>query len=437
MEFRDIGRAIRRNIVLLLVVIAAALGAATAYSLIVPPTYEATTRVLYSVSSTGGMSDIVAGNAYLTQRIQALVPLAETPLILQPPIDELGLDATSDEIAQFVTVAVEGVGTTVSVIAQSTNPQAAVDLSGAVADSFSAQVTQFETDAVSTTTLRADVVQPPLLPTSPATPNLLLNLGIGLAVGLVVAAALVAIRTATDPRIRDARDIVTATDGLPVLGGIPSSRKPRLDMLSAPASTAAEAYRKLRTQLAHRIDSTPGVSVLVTSPAVHEGKSTVAINLALALAESGEQVTLIDADLRGSTLAERLDLRSTPGFADVVRGTVPVDDAMQSWGTTGIRVLVAGGIAHNASELLGSPVTQNLIGSLATRGGVVVLDAPAALPYADAAVLADSARVVLVVARRGRTRKRDLARTIAAVSAADSTIAGVVLTEAPRDALDG
>ena len=198
-------------------------------------------------------------------------------------------------------------------VAGSSDPQSAVDLSTAVAASFSDQVTQLESNpAVTTTTITANVVQPAVAPTSPTTPNWPLNIAIGLAVGLVVAAGAVALRTATDPRVRDAADVATAVGGLTVAGAVPPSRRPRLDMLTAPSSPTAEAYRKLRSNVRHRIEGLPAVSLLVTSPAAGEGKTTVALNLALALAESGESVTVVDADLRGSRLADRLGLRAIP-----------------------------------------------------------------------------------------------------------------------------
>ena len=430
-EFRDIGRAVRRNLVLIFVILALSVGAAVAYSLIVRPTYEATTRVLFSVQSSGGIAEVVAGNQYLMQRVQTLVPLAETPLILQPVIDELGLETTSDELAPFVTVTVEGVGTTLSVVAGSSDPQSAVDLSTAVAASFSDQVTQLEANpAVTTTTITANVVQPAVAPTSPTTPNWPLNIAIGLAVGLVVAAGAVALRTATDPRVRDAADVATAVGGLTVVGAVPPSRRPRLDMLTAPSSPTAEAYRKLRSNVRHRIEGLPAVSLLVTSPAAGEGKTTVALNLALALAESGESVTVVDADLRGSRLADRLGLRASPGFADVLKGGATVADVIQPWGESGVRVLVAGPPTPNASELLGSPTVDSVLGSLSTRGGIVIVDSPAALPFADATVLGGKTSVVLIVARRGRTRKRSLSATHEALAAVGATVIGAALMNA-------
>lgn len=436
MEFRDIGRAIRRNIVLIALVLLLAIGAAVGYSALVTPTYQATTKVLFSVESSGGISDVVAGNTYLTQRIQTLVPLSGTPLILDPVIDELGLDATSAELAGSVEVAVEGVGTTVSIVAESSDPQSAVDLSTAVAESFISQVTQIDSGSggsASTTTLRADVVQPAILPTVPSSPNWPLNIGIALAVGLVIAAAAVALRTATDPRVRDSNDVAAALGGLPTLGSVPRSRKPRLDMVSNPTGTVADAYRKLRTNAVHRFEGVPAASLLVASPSAGDGTTTVAVNLSVALAEAGEQVTLVDADLRHSRLADRLGLNGAPGLAEVLRGDVPLQDAVQTWSATGIRVLTAGAPTAQASELLGSPALNNVLTGLYTRGGIIVIDSPPALPYADAVVLADKARLVLLVARRGRTRKRALAQAHKALSAVGSVVIGATLTGGGSD----
>ena len=114
----------------------------------------------------------------------------------------------------------------------------------------------------------------------------------------------------------------------------------------------------------------------------------------------------------------------------MLKGGATVAEVIQPWGESGVRVLVAGPPTPNASELLGSPTVDSVLGSLSTRGGIVIVDSPAALPFADATVLGGKTSVVLIVARRGRTRKRSLSATHEALAAVGATVIGAALMNA-------
>ncbi len=171
----------------------------------------------------------------------------------------------------------------------------------------------------------------------------------------------------------------------------------------------------------------------MTSSVPSEGKTSTACNLAIALAQAGENVVLIDADLRRPTIADVFTLSSGVGLTSVLLGDVPIDDALQPWrDDLPLRVLTAGPIPPNPAELIGSTRMKALITHLADRGATVVLDSPPLLPVTDAALLARASDGALVVTRAASTHTEQLAAASEALRIAGATVLGVVLNRVPR-----
>jgi capsular exopolysaccharide synthesis family protein len=168
----------------------------------------------------------------------------------------------------------------------------------------------------------------------------------------------------------------------------------------------------------------------VTSPGEGDGKSTTAANLAVALAESGQQVVLIDADMRRAGLAPLLGLEGAVGLSNVVIGQVEVDEALQTWRKL-LTVLPAGTLPPNPSELLGSQSMADLLDLLMTRFDMIVLDAPPALPVTDAVVLSTLVDGLVVVVRSGRTSRPVLSELRRRLETVQAHVLGLVLNAAP------
>jgi capsular exopolysaccharide synthesis family protein len=239
-----------------------------------------------------------------------------------------------------------------------------------------------------------------------------------------------------DRRLRSSEE-VEKEFGVSVIGMIPYSPSMRqaggqalqLAVTESPTSGSAitaEGFRKLRTNLAYMdVDHPPRV-IVVTSPKQSDGKSTVAANLAAAIAIGGQPVTLIDGDLRRPTVAGSLALVDGAGLTDVLVGRVKPADVIQDHpDVPGLRVLASGAIPPNPSELLGSNAMRTLIHELAADA-MVIIDAPPLLPVTDAAVLTRSADGALVVISHAGTLDTELAASLSHISAVHGRTLGIV-----------
>jgi polysaccharide biosynthesis transport protein len=171
--------------------------------------------------------------------------------------------------------------------------------------------------------------------------------------------------------------------------------------------------------------------MVVTSAMPGEGKSTVAMNLALALAEVSDRVLLVDADLRRPTVADRLELEGAAGLSTVLIGRADVEDVVQEWGPHGLDVLTSGAIPPNPAELLASPAMRELAERLAARYEVIVWDAPPVLPVTDTLLLARHADGVILLTNARTTRRAQVAEALESLKRAETRILGVVLNMLP------
>ncbi len=282
------------------------------------------------------------------------------------------------------------------------------------------------------------VIKPATAPVAPSAPNTKLNLLIGLVAGLTVGVGAALLRTTLDSRIRGEADLRQVTDA-PILGGISfdndATRKPLLTQ-AAPQSPRAESFRQLRTNLQFANVSGHAKSVLVTSSVPGEGKSTTATNLAIALAQAGQTVCLIDADLRRPMVNEYLGLERNAGLTTALVGAGDLNELLQPWGDENLFVLASGQIPPNPSELLGSTEMKQLLERLEQAFDTVVIDAPPLLPVTDAAVLSQHVGGVLLVVGAQKLRHHDLEKSLNALDMVGSNILGVVLNRLPAKGPD-
>lgn len=306
----------------------------------------------------------------------------------------------------------------------------------------------------------ARVIDRALVPERPVSPKPMVNLTLGLAVGLILGMGAALLRRSLDNKVRTREDAVEVTGGMPVLATIPRIRssaqraaaaagkngkgrvvrvspeeliEQRLIVQREPHSAVAEAYRTLRTNIAFTsLDSAPRVLV-VTSAMPGDGKSTSSSNLAFTLAQQGSRTLLVDADLRRGLLHRLFDLPQSPGLTNVLVGQMPLEESVQRVPLTGasgtLDLLSAGVFPPNPADLLGSPRMRALLEEMRTRYDAVVIDAPPVGLVTDAAVLGSAADATILVARAGITEKDALQSAATQLHHVRARVGGVILND--------
>lgn len=412
-------------------------------------TFSSTRPAVYAADATGfvgtGQSKNPAlgtvNDSFARSRATSYVDIAKSRATASQVIDDLNLKTTPSALVRQIEVAQPPDTVLLKVTADASTPQNAQRLANAWVRALAEQVHEIESPRtpvgkVPDGTPRVIPVESAELPISPVSPNIPRDTAIGLAVGLLLALAYSVARSNVDRRLRHAEDI-TERFQVPVVGEIPTSGAlksttedgvGRVD--TDPA--AGEAFRKLRTNLMYiDVDDPPRVLV-VTSPKVGDGKSTIAAHIATTLETTGQRVVLVDADLRRPTLAKRFGADDAVGLTTVLVGQVAVEEALlEAPNQPGLHLLTAGPLPPNPSELLGSKAWKTLVGKLSSDAYVVV-DAPPLLPVTDAAILSRSADGTFVVVASGHTIDIDLDSAFDALKSVGARTLGVVLNRVKR-----
>ncbi|WOQ69215.1 polysaccharide biosynthesis tyrosine autokinase [Microbacterium limosum] len=434
MELSDYIRILRKNWLVIVALTLVGIGSAAAYSLTREPQYEATSQVFVSSQAGSTVAELQQGNTFTQARVTTYVNLVTTPIILNPVISDLGLENISaNGLAEKVSASSPLNTTIISITVTDPSAAEAARLANAVAASLTEQVEDLETLPDSDASpIKLTLVKDADAPFVPVSPNVPLNLALGALVGLALGVGFAVLRTVLDTRIRSTRDVEAITER-PIIGAIPFDPRAKerpIILKEDPTNPRSEAFRALRTNLQF-LDMDGGHSFVITSSMPSEGKSTTAVNLAIALADAGKRVVLVDADLRKPKVHEYLGVEGGVGLTDVLIGRVHLTDVLQQWGSRSLYVLPAGKIPPNPSELLGSAQMHALLEAFSRDVDVVILDAPPLLPVTDAAVLAKRTSGAIVVVAAGDTSRHQLEGAIDALETVDAKVAGIVLTMVP------
>jgi capsular exopolysaccharide synthesis family protein len=188
----------------------------------------------------------------------------------------------------------------------------------------------------------------------------------------------------------------------------------------------------LRTNLQFAAVDRPLRTLLITSPAPTEGKSLTAANLAVAQAQAGRRVILVDTDLHRPRLHRLFKLRNNAGVTTALLAEHPaLDDLLQEASVPGLRVLTSGPLPPNPAELLGSARMKELLVELTAVADTVVLDSPPATAFSDAAILSTQSDGVLLVLDSGHTRREIARRSLEALGRVNARVVGVLLNRMP------
>jgi capsular exopolysaccharide synthesis family protein len=439
-ELSDYIRILRKSWILIVALALVGVAGAASLSLLQTPQYSATSKVFVSTSSSGSVTELAQGNTFTVQRVNTYSDLATTPIVLLPVIAQLELETNEGALSKAISVAAPLNTSIIEITVVNDDPVLAADIANATAESLTDVVDRIETPATedATSAVKLTLVQQATVPGAPVSPNVSLNIALGVLVGLAVGVGLAVLRQVLDTRIRNERDIELVTDAA-IIGGIVFDSKAAsrpLIVQDDPRSPRAESFRTLRTNLQFLDVGQGGRSFIVTSSIQSEGKTTTTANLAIALADSGVRVLLVDADLRRPKVAKYMGLEGSVGLTDVLIGRVPLTDVVQEWGRGRLSVLPAGTVPPNPSELLGSAAMGRLITELRSKFDVVLFDSPPLLPVTDAAILSRFVGGVILVVAAGRANRHHVGGAVSALENVGSKVSGIVLTMLPTKGPD-
>ncbi|HLV36412.1 MAG TPA: CpsD/CapB family tyrosine-protein kinase [Spirillospora sp.] len=212
----------------------------------------------------------------------------------------------------------------------------------------------------------------------------------------------------------------------------------KLITLIEPRSAAAEAYRALRTNLMFSSIEKPISTLLVSSPAESEGKSTVLANLAVTFAQGGHKTILVDCDLRKPAQHDIWGIPNERGLTTMMlEATALSTPPLVDVGVENLQVLPSGPLPQVPADILGSQRMTEIIGVLKARASYVLFDSPPVLAVTDAALLSAKLDGVLLVVRAGHTRREHAVRAKEALERVHARIIGAVLSNAPRENATG
>ncbi len=445
MTLHDYMAILRRSWPVILVATIVGTLIALGLSLAMTPVYQATSQLFVSVKSAGAAGDAYSGGLFVQQRVKSYVDVVDTPAVLDPVIAELGLDKTYTGLASQVSATTPPNTVLLNVSATDTSPVQAAKIANAVAASYANEIARLEGAKTTADGLprlggnqngnqipvQATVIKPAEVPTAAISPRTQLNVLLGALLGLLVGVGIAVLRFTLDTSVKSSEELEQAADSttLGVVTFDPDAKSNPLVTLRG--TPRAEAFRSIRTNLQYVDVDNPPRTVVITSSLPSEGKSTTACNLAIAVAQAGSKVLLLEADLRRPKVAEYLGVDGSRGLTDVLIGQATLDNTIIHWQRGLLDFLPAGAIPPNPSELLASHQMADLLAELAKRYDLVILDAPPLLPVTDAAILSTAADGAILVARHGTIKREQVADSADALRQVNARIFGTVLNFAP------
>ncbi|MDV3354451.1 polysaccharide biosynthesis tyrosine autokinase [Dietzia sp. IN118] len=433
MDLRDLLSVLRARWIV--IVAATLIGGllALGMSLLTPPSYQA--KVQFYVTVAGGDSAAAAyqGSLGAQQRVQSYAALVKSTDITQQVVDAAGADLTPTQVAGETTATADAKTVLLNVAVSNSDPQRALQLAQGFGEVLPEAINRLETpDGGGPALAKLTVVNPPALPTSPIAPKTEQNVAIGLVLGLLAGIGIALLINAFDRRVKSAEQLESIADK-PVVGSIPFRKAEdkengaeHIVPFREGHSPAAESFRRLRTNLQFlNVDNPPRVFVLTSSVAT-EGKSETAINLSLALAESGNRVLLIEADLRRPLVVSYMSMPDKVGLTNILSGQAEFADVVQETRHDGVDLLACGPLPPNPSELLASDMARHLIDELRSKYDYVIIDSPPLLPVTDGALLARITDGALLVVRSHRTTADQVAQAVDNLAKADASLLGIV-----------
>ncbi len=417
-------------VIALLLVLGPLIG--TVVALQSPVHYRATAAVLISGNHIGSIDDLGTASQLAVNVAPSFAALVTSPAVLSPAITELGLHSSPAQLASSVRVTVPLFSSTATISVTATGRAAAAALANAVADQFALLVPKLSPTIENLPAFKATKIEPAYAPASDTGLRAAAGLAIGLMAALAVCWAVVA-AYARNPVV-DRREVAARATTVPVLGTVlaagrraAAGSRATAGSRAAVGETESERDRSVLTTLAAVAPAVQCLMVVSSRPG--DGRTRIAVNMAVSGAQSSRTVLLVDADLQEPSVARLLDLDESAGLQGILAGTSSFADVSQPVGSHGLHVITAGVSTTTGAGnlLLASAAMSRFLATVRGRYDLVVIDTPAMSTSSDSLGLAAHVDGIVVVVDARRTRQRMLTTMLRRLTLAGGSVVGVVL----------
>lgn len=405
------------------------------YGLMQVPKYRSTATLYFALPQGTSASDLYQGSAYTQSQMLSFAQLTTSSTVLEPVIDELNLEEPPRRLARSIEVSIPQDTVTLRVTAVAESAGEAADLANSVAKQLILVIQDVAPKTPEgASTITAHVIDHAVPPAFQFTPDKTRDALLGGFIGGLVGLAAVLLIGLLDTRLRT-REVLAQAGGEPVLGVISKSAllaTGGIAVAREPSGETAEEFRRVGSALTYaNVKSRAGV-LLFTSATPAEGKSTIALNLAMTLAALQHSVLFVDADLRQPSAQEVSGVDGSTGLSTLL---LDEDESMEGGVAkhrvrdTTLHMLPSGELPADPGRLLTSDRMAQLIETASAKYEFVVLDSPPTLSVADAGLLAPLVDgVVLVV--DARTKRATLTESMRLLESSGAQILGTVLNRA-------
>ena len=454
MDFDELLRLVRRRLALILILGTFGLSFSVYQTSKITPLFDATATIFVSTppsvndvgqSSGNKLGELATGSNFTQARVKSYATIVNNASTLEPVIAELDLPYGVQELATQVSATTPSDTVLMYVKAVNKDPELAAKIANSVAQNFSETVLNIELNSSLDLTqlIKLSVVRNAEPNFVPISPRKNFNYFLGLFAGLMLALLISLFLKFLDKSIKSEKDL----GATPLFGVIAFDSTAATNPLVSQLGTYAirtEAFRLLRTNVLHTLDTKDRNCLAVSSCFSGEGKTTTTLNLGLTIAKAGFSVVIVEADMRRPGLNKYLkqsEIKVTP--AEVGLSTLlefeqfsavkkKLSKSIVQIPDSNLEILFAGSIPDNPAELLGSEIFVDLIEYLKGQYDYVIVDTPPVLAVADASIVGRVTQEMLIVLHAGETSKRNFEATREAMLGVGVSLTGVMLNKVPK-----
>ncbi len=436
MTIADLLRVLRKHIATAVIAFAVVFAAVAAFTFLSPAKYTSTAELFATYTgqqdSTQNSNEMNSGASYLSTQIKTYPQLIKTQAVLEPVIQDLSLNMSVDDLSKMVTATNPTNTFMVDIAVESRDAQQSSDIANSVAKNLSKQISSsLYTDGTSKSPIQLTVVQKAQVPDSPSSPKIPLYLAAGFILAVIVAIGMALLKDVMNTKVDGIDDAKTLT-GSSALGTVARAEvmsRSKPVVVCEPSSREAEEFRRIRTNISFLSPNSEehGHLIVITSTEPSEGKTTISINTAAALAEDGKTILLIDADLRHPSVARVLGIEGNVGLSHILSGQASPRDVVQPYWKSNLHLLPAGKRPGNASILLNSDMMTEMVEQALAQYDYVILDTAPLSVANDAAVFGKRADGIVMVVGKGIAEKKELKATIDGLNTNEIPLLGFVL----------